>query len=192
MDLSWDYGIRLALDARLRAACAESGDRIIHELGVASNTHRIDLAVIGRETISGHEIKSARDRLTRLPAQAQAFGAVFDRLTLTADERHVGAAQTLLPAWWGIEVVTAGAERRIETLRPATDNPGVQPEALAELLWRPVLLEMLERRGLVRGLRSAPRSRLRRAVVQALPLDELRAEVRCAVVAQRDAAQAQR
>lgn len=190
--LSWDYGIRSVLDARLRSECAAGGGRIIHELGVARGAHRIDLAVITEATMTGHEIKSARDRLTRFPAQAQAFGAVFDRLTLTVDERHVVAAQATLPAWWGIEVVTAGEERRIASLRPAADNPGVQREALAELLWRPALQEALERRGLLRGLRSATGARLRRALVQALSLDELRAEVRRTVVAQRDAVQARR
>ena len=70
---------------------------------------RIDLLAIEPTHMAGVEIKADRDTLTRLPAQAKAFSAILDQVTLLTTRRHLlailCAERTFaapIPPWWGI------------------------------------------------------------------------------------------
>ena len=94
--------VRQDLDAR------HGGDtetRIVEEMGIWSGTVRIDIAVINGE-LWGYELKSERDTLERLPAQAKLYSRVFDRVTLVVGTRHVGAAEDAVPPWWGLTIAS--------------------------------------------------------------------------------------
>lgn len=122
-----------------------SGDRtIVAEMGVCRGAGRIDLAVIGEE-LEGFEIKADRDDLTRLHSQIATFGLVFDRLTLVAVARHLEASAPVVPQWWGLQAVDARGE--IVMVRPARPNQATDPLAVAGLLWRDELLQLLRSRG---------------------------------------------
>jgi hypothetical protein len=145
-------------------------------MGLCQGSARIDLAAIG-DGLEGYEIKSARDDLRRLPTQALIYGQVFDRLTLVAPERHLIAASTQVPDWWGLSVINADA-RRIESLRDPSPNPGRDALSTARLLWRDEVAAALEKR-LGKSPR-APRPVLWRQLADIAPPDELRALVcRC-------------
>ena len=82
----------------------------------------------------------------------------------------------MVPSWWGCTIAATGADGRVElTVRRAgRENPGIDPDALALLLWRGEALAAREDRGLDRGYRSKTRLQITRRLAQALPLDELR------------------
>jgi hypothetical protein len=59
-------------------------------------SHRVDLAVANSHLIA-FEIKSAKDKLTRLPKQLAAFQRYFDKVVLVSDEKHIQKVITELP-----------------------------------------------------------------------------------------------
>ena len=82
---------------------------LIEELGLCQGRTRIDLATVGG-VLHGYEIKSNRDRLSRLASQAETYSRVFDRVTLVVGTKHVKAGLRLVPRWWGVLLVRGGIE----------------------------------------------------------------------------------
>lgn len=175
-----DRDVRQALTTNL--AVTHKGDPntlIREELGLEHGQVFVDVAVINGE-IHGYELKSERDTLARLPHQVEVYSAVLDRATLVVGGSHLAEALTLIPKWWGVEKATAqpGGGVRLQTLRKARRNPRQQPLSVAKLLWRDEVLEVLEAIGAAKGLRSKPRKMLYERLVEVMPAEALRAEVR--------------
>lgn len=182
-----DRDIRAVLHSRLEDRHKDDPEtRIVDELGVLMGVCRVDVAVINGK-LEGFEIKSERDRLARLPRQAEAYGRVFDRMTIVCSERHALGVAACVPDWWGIEVVRAVNELpRIVRTRAAKANPGVDPSAVVQLLWREEVIDELKRVDQADGLRSKPRRILWDALAEALPPRRLRAVVRDRLRARED------
>lgn len=174
-----DIDIRAVLHNRLETRYADDPlVRVVDEMGVLRGRSRIDVAVINGR-LEGFEIKSERDSLARLQGQAAAYGKVFNRLTIICAECHLDAARDGLPEWWGIEVARLrNDETSIVRDRGPRANLHTEPGALAQLLWRHEVLEVLEGLGLDRGLRSKPRRVLWAALAAALPPRLLASTVR--------------
>jgi hypothetical protein len=180
-----EHEIRSALRDRLEAQFAsEPGTLFIDELGIEEGAARVDLAVVNGE-LHAFEIKSPVDSLVRLPAQAAAYGRVFDRITLVVADRHEAAAVAVLPRWWGVVVCDRAEPSALTTRRLARRNSTIDPFAVAQLLWRDEALVALEQRELARGLRSKPRRELWRALADGVPLADLQAMVRDVLRARR-------
>lgn len=181
-----DADIRPVLDARLQRRYGQHEDTvIIHEFGIQCGIHRVDLAVVNG-VISGYEIKSEKDTLKRLPAQVEAYGLVFDKMSLVVSETHLQSALNVIPPWWAVIVATPGARRpKLTRIREGKVNREVSAYALTSLIWRDQAYAILEQRGLARGLRSASRTKLWDALAEQVPLDELQAEARGAIRRQR-------
>jgi len=175
-----DLDVRAATLRELRARHNDDTQtRIVEEMGIWSGSVRIDIAVINGE-LQGYELKSHRDTLERLPAQAELYSQIFDRITLVVAGRHLNAANSKIPDWWGIKLAyPAGlSEVSLQEIRPANANPEVNPALLARLLWRVEALAILKRLGVDRGVRSRPTGVVACRVVESLSLDQLRFEVR--------------
>lgn len=156
----------------------DADTRIVEEMGIWNGAVRVDLAVINGE-LAGYEIKSARDTLQRLPAQAALYNAVFDRVHLVAAENHVSQALAQIPEWWGVVVALQDEDTvRLHVLRPSSQNWALQPIQIARLLWREEALEILETYGSGRGVKRASREQVAERLIMTLGLDELRQEVR--------------
>lgn len=177
-----DRDIRACLRAHLEAAHAGEDDTlIVDELGVLQGAARVDLAVVNG-SLCGWEIKSERDTLRRLPAQADAYSRVFDEVTLVVAPAHAAKATAVVPEWWGVATVTGDSDAPcLNTQRESRRNPGLDALALAELLWRDESLELLTALGLDRGLRSKPRRALWAALVDGVAVDDLAGHVRDAL-----------
>ncbi|MGH3299540.1 MAG: sce7726 family protein, partial [Trebonia sp.] len=76
----------------------------IYEFWVPRTNERADLAAIG-PAMWGYEIKTAQDTLRRLPRQVEAYNRLFDHCTVVLAERHLKAALTIVPEWWGVAVI---------------------------------------------------------------------------------------
>lgn len=175
-----DLDIRRELLNRLRDEhSADLADTLIlDELGICQGERRVDVAVING-SIAGFEIKSERDTLARLAHQRDAYGLVFDEVTLVVSARHVNAARGLVPTWWGILVATGQrGDVAFRLARRPKRNRCTSDYAVAQLLWRNEVLALLEKHSLAAGLRSKPRPHLWRALAEAMDPTELRREVR--------------
>jgi hypothetical protein len=147
--------------------------RLVSEMGLCQGEVRVDLAAIDSE-LHGFEIKSERDNLRRLPAQAAIYSAVFDRMTIVAAPRHITGAERRIPGWWGVSIVD-GEAGAIRPIRPATPNPGGDPLALARLLWRDEAAAFVSAR--TGRMPTSPRPVLWQQIVDVTSPDELRALV---------------
>lgn len=174
-----DRDVRSALRRKVLAEhMRDPGTLVIDELGVAHGSARVDIAVVNGK-LHGYEIKSDADTLNRLPAQAVAYNAVFDLVTIVAGTKHLEHLEDSVPAWWGIKAARQGPRGAIhfDVVRPARKNPAIAPVDLAHLLWRDEAVAVLENAGL-RGVRSKNRAALYELLATHLSLDELRAVVR--------------
>ena len=154
------------------------GDVFIYELGLCRGNARVDLAVVGDE-LHGYEIKSERDSLRRLNAQAEFYNRVFDRVTLVCTDKHTGKALSIIPSWWGVlRVVPTTQDPRIEFVRLGRRNPSRDIRAMAEFLWSDEASALLEQRNAARGLRGKPRAALWDRICELFSIDEVAASVR--------------
>lgn len=179
-----DRDVREALRRKVLAEHTRHPDTlVIDELGIAHGSARVDIAVVNGR-LHGYEIKSDADTLHRLPNQAAAYSAVFDRVTIVAGSKHVQHLEAAVPAWWGIKVATEGPRGGVHfaDLRAPRRNPGIAPIELAHLLWRDEAQALLEARA-VKGVRGKNRAALYRLLAEHLTLDELRDAVRAALKA---------
>jgi hypothetical protein len=182
-----DLQIRTALKRELLLQYKDDRETVvIEELGVHHGTSRIDLAVVNG-VLHGFELKSDRDTLTRLPEQANAYGLVFDRLTLVVAERHLRAAVDVVPDWWGI-TVTRGEAGNLSfcDLKLPMNNPSPDPFSVVSLLWRNEALSFLEESGGASGLHSGSRAEIYSKLVEEVDFDHLRGKVRCCLRDRRD------
>lgn len=164
---------RLLAHAR---ACPDT--RIVDELGLGHGACRVDIAVINGH-IRGLEIKSDLDVLDRLPRQVAAYGEVVDKATLLVAPRHLDAAMTILPVWWGVMVVEPSPTSvRFRKVRSEQVNRGVDPMMVARLLWHPEAASLLRSLGKPEGFLRRPRETLYRELVALLPRRELAYHVR--------------
>ena len=65
------------------------GCRIIHEVNAASFGNRIDVMAVGTESIATVEIKSAKDKLKRMPDQVAAMRSVSNLVYVAIHERFL-------------------------------------------------------------------------------------------------------
>jgi len=139
-----DPDIRSALRNDLRRShLADPSTAIIDELSIKRNGSRIDVALVNG-VLHGFELKSDLDTLSRLPEQMSAYGEVCDHVTLVVGEHHVLTAIELVPDWWGIKVAR-GKSSHVEfrDLKLAQINPDINPMAVAQLLRRQEVLNIL-------------------------------------------------
>lgn len=176
-----DADIRSALREGVLAAHHDDPNTVVvEELGILRGAVRVDVAVVNGR-LHGYEIKSEADTLERLPRQARLYSQVFDYVTLVVPKSQVERAVAIVPCWWEILVPEPEADRLRIHFRPARagkHNPYVNPRALAELLWRDEVLELLAAKGADVGFRSKPRHVLWDRLCEVYTLQEIRQFVR--------------
>lgn len=178
-----DPDIRAALVAkRLKPRTRQSDALVVHELGLAHARRRVDIAVINGD-IHGFEIKSAQDRLDRLPNQLEVYTRSLHRLTLVVAARHVKRVLEIIPPWCGVLKVLAGTRGGIgfESVRRARKNPSVDLYIVAHLLWRNEVQDILSKCGTQPAVLRAPRAELYKLLVQKTPESQLTRMIRTAM-----------
>lgn len=98
-----DGDVRSSLAAWLAESHAHECARVLHELKVPRPSARIDIALVNGE-LTGYEIKSDVDSLSRLRSQIPACARVFDRAYLVTTGRHLRSSLKAIPFWWGIAI----------------------------------------------------------------------------------------
>ena len=155
MDYASERLVRDVLIGRVSDQHVGTVTRVVPELDLCQAQARIDLAAINGR-ISGWEIKTGADSLSRLPRQIPVYGRVFDRVWLVAAERHLIAADRLIPWWWGVLRIDGDSSAcRLVEVRRSRLNPHVEVDSLVRLLWRGEVLEELTELGASEGLKRA-------------------------------------
>ena len=174
-----EESLRTSLHSRLVVKYQNETDTVlIDELGLCQGKARVDIAVVNGR-LHGYEIKSERDSLRRLGAQADLYSKVFDRVTLVCDDRHVRQALGIVPPWWEVQrIVPTAQDPTFKRVRRGRKNPNRDIRVLAELLWREEAMALLAQRDALRGLRGKPRADLWDRVCELFRIGELAAAVR--------------
>ena len=177
-----DAAIRSALIETLHRNHADDGSLILTELGLRQGRTRVDVAVVNGE-ISGYEIKSSADTLLRFAHQQALYSEVLDRAWIVTTDKHLEHVEPTLPRWWGIVEACESEDNsaQLTITREATRNPGQNPEAVVQLLWRSEALDLLIARGTDGGVRSKPRRALWGRLVETWEPEELYEAVREAI-----------
>jgi hypothetical protein len=169
-----DRDIRDALWLQLEAEHEGDDDTLmLDELSLCHGSTRVDLAVINGE-IHGYEVKSERDTLERLEAQASIYNSTLNRVTLVTAGKHFDKTMSIVPEWWGLSLARLkGSAVEIETVRSAELNPSIDPVSLATLLWRDEALAALESVGCARGVRGKSRDIVYGRLADSFRLEDL-------------------
>jgi hypothetical protein len=169
-----DIDIRRALLVRLLQAHNKDEDtRIVQEMGVWAGTVRVDVAVLNGE-MSGYELKSDSDTLSRLPLQADLYSRVFDRMTLVVGSKHLDKAAGLVPSWWGIiRATSSGNDIKLKRVRASKRNVNHEPYVVAELLRKDEAIAILAQYGLAAGWKSKRVKLIHERLARELPVREL-------------------
>lgn len=175
-----DIDVRAAMRLRLgRKHAGDASTRIVEEMGIWGGAVRVDVAVINGE-LTGYELKSARDTLVRLPAQANLYNQVFDRVTLVTAENHLEPALAEIPSWWGIIIARTAKQGPVQLIqnRKTKRNPSLDALQIARLLWRDEAISVLTSVNSRKGYRSASAEILAERLAAELSLPDLRLAVR--------------
>jgi hypothetical protein len=174
-----DTDLRVALRPHLLAEHASEPDTVvIEELGLCRGQVRVDIAVVNG-LLHGVEIKSDRDSLRRLAAQADIYSRIFDRATLVVGRSHLVDALEIIPAWWRVLRSVAGQDGpRFKVVRRGRKNPSRDPRYLVELLWLDEAIEFLEQRDAARGVRGKPRHVVWDRICDSFEVEEIATAVR--------------
>lgn len=176
-----DRDIRTVLkEELLRKYAGDKDTLVLDELGIRHGAARIDLVVVNHQ-LHGYEIKSDHDSLRRLPDQIRSYNKVMDRVTLVVGYKHAYDALQIVPEWWGVRL--AEKKKQLDTVilsdaRPSRNNPNIDINAVAELLWRNEALAILEEMDSASGMRSKRRSEIYRYLVDLSDPDSLRFKIR--------------
>jgi hypothetical protein len=168
-----------AVEAWLRLEHRQDPTVYRREWSIGVGATRIDVAAING-SITGCEIKSARDNFSRLASQVPLYSAVLDTAILVVEGCSAARrAEQAVPDWWGIWLARASpCGPNLQVVRACGVNPAPDPLSIAELMWRDEAYGLLERYGLSAGLRKATRWRLWQELADRLPLADLQREVR--------------
>lgn len=150
-------------------------NKIIEELELGKGESRIDLAVLGKEFI-GIEIKSDCDSLARLESQILTYNRSLEKIILIVGEKHALSAKEHIPQWWGYGVATLTNEREVEIKihRKPKKNPEFFAPALLSLLWKNEAIDLLETKGITKGVKSLAKWNLVEIITQTFSSKEIR------------------
>lgn len=165
----YDADLRAALIRSLKKQMTGRRHLVVPEVDVRwSVPARIDALMVA-DRITGFEIKSPADSLSRLPRQIAAYSEVVERAVLLLAPRHLKAGLDIAPRWWSIHVAQESKDgvttRRV---RGGSLNPSPNTLAVLSFLGRHELISILRNLG-HRDLSRLSVDELRTTLMLALP-----------------------
>lgn len=146
-----DSDVRPALVAAVARRVGDQPHLLVPEVPVHWTVPARMDALLVADRISGFEIKSDVDSLTRLPRQIEAYGAVVERAVLVVGDRHLAAGKRAVPPWWAIWGARWHDDEVVfREVRRGRLNPNLNPLAVATFMTRDDLVHALRERGFTR------------------------------------------
>ncbi len=153
-------------------------DLLISEMGLCRGISRVDLAVVNG-VLHGYEIKSDLDTLNRLPSQLEMYEKYFSFLTVVTTDFHIKHLRKDLPKWVGItKAKDKNGVIAFKILRKAKINKRVDKMMLVQLLWKQEALNILEKIGQDKGVRSKNKDAIWQRLAEVLDLNTLIAQIK--------------
>jgi hypothetical protein len=182
-----DSDIRAALKRYVQHS--DPAAAVFEELPLARGNGRADVAAING-SLTGYEIKSERDSLSRLRRQIPLYDLVFDYSYVVVASRHLESVDRLLPPYWGIYCATRHDRQTVlRHIRRSKRNTMTSAAAVVRLMWKTEIVRFLRNNvdhqasGSIRDLwgvmECLPPKQLRKAAREAL---RARAEKRSVVM----------
>ncbi|MFZ5968395.1 MAG: sce7726 family protein [Bacillota bacterium] len=175
-----DIDIRISLYQTIRNQFEDHPDTIvIDELQVCYGSARVDIAAING-FLHGYEIKSESDTLERLEQQITYYNKVFDYLYLACSEKYITEVEKKIPSWWGIFLATNNEFGQVDLkkVREAECNERLESFALAQLLKKDEILQVLSLYGLNNQVKKLPKYKLWQYLADSLPIQEIQENVK--------------
>lgn len=132
-----DKAIRAAILPYLGETYMEG--KIIEEWGTMGDVI-MDIAILEEGGITGFEIKSNHDTLSRLPNQVIYYEYLCDNCYVIVGDKFVGKISQHIPDSWGIIYV---GEDDVITLRESIST-GIDIKRLVDCLWNPEKVELIK------------------------------------------------
>lgn len=118
---------------------------LLEEFNIERGIVRADVVEVSNGRVHGYEIKSDSDTLSRLPKQVKYYNQVFSTVTLVVGREHIVNALYMIPDWWGVMVATSECGVvRLNTIRESKENNNIEYNAVADLLHKNELRNMLK------------------------------------------------
>lgn len=135
-----DRTLRTALTSRWNTHKAQG--MVLHEMWLPLGNSRADVVKLQAAGLCGYEIKSEADTLKRLANQTAYYESVFATCTAVVALRHLDAARSFLPPWWGL-ITTTRDGQALRAVRAAQAHGQVDAEILVQLLWKQETVQVL-------------------------------------------------
>jgi len=116
--------------------------KLLSEIRVNNGLAIADLVSVGTKTSHCYEIKSDRDKITRVLDQSKYFDIVFNKISLITTIAHQKKALEIIPNYWGLIVVSDTPQKKIRYLRKASFSPRFLKQKALLTLWRDELIDI--------------------------------------------------
>ena len=134
---------------------------LLSEVRINNGLAIADLVSIGNKTSHCYEIKSDRDKITRVLEQSKSYDIVFNKISLITTYNNYEKALDIIPSYWGIILVSNLPKNRVYYYRKASISPCFSKQNALYTLWRDELLNILLKKNIVeKSVNRASRSKL--------------------------------
>jgi len=116
--------------------------KLLSEVRVNNGMAIADLVSIGVKSSHCYEIKSDKDKITRILEQSKSFDIAFHKISLITTYSQYKKALDIIPQYWGLVIVGNTPERKIRYLRKAMLSPMFSEQKALLVLWREELMKI--------------------------------------------------
>jgi len=116
---------------------------LLNEVRINNGLAIADLVSVGRKTLHCYEIKSDRDKITRVIDQSRYFDIAFNKISLITTVAHQKRALDIIPDYWGLIIVSNTPQIKINYIRKASFSPLFSKQKALLTLWRDELLNIM-------------------------------------------------
>jgi len=120
-----------------------SKSNLLSEVRINNGLAIADLVSIGIKTTHCYEIKSDKDKISRVLEQSKSFDIVFNKISLITTLTHYEKALNIIPLYWGIIVVSDTPKNKVHYRRKAVCSPLFSKQKALYTLWRDELLNIV-------------------------------------------------
>ena len=116
---------------------------LLNEVRINNGLAIADLVSVGEKTFHCYEIKSDRDKITRIIDQSKYFDIAFNKISLITTVAHQKRALDIIPDYWGLIIVSNTPKIKIRYIRKASFSPLFSKQKTLLTLWRDELLGIM-------------------------------------------------
>jgi len=116
---------------------------LLNEVRINNGLAIADLVSIGIKTTHCYEIKSDRDKISRIFEQSKSFDIAFNKISLITTLTHYEKALDIIPPYWGIIIVSDTPRKKVYYCRKALHSPYFSKQKALNTLWRDELFKII-------------------------------------------------